>query len=99
ALSYDTVARLHELQISTPTDIAFTDPIWLMVRIGFSIRHVLTWMDQALLAIYVGPQLSKLAPLGFPCALDACEFYVAHCFDPRADRGRDCTTDPAHADR
>src|SRR6185436_12347941 len=51
-LSLETLARLSELQITTYTDLAYADPLRIMLKTGYSLRHVLQWMDHALLAVY-----------------------------------------------
>src|SRR5262249_43618554 len=46
----DTIVRLEELNIETYLDLAYTDPIRLMVKTGVPIQLVLAWIDEALLA-------------------------------------------------
>jgi len=77
----DTIVRLQELNIETYLDLAYTDPIRLMIKTGVPIQLVLSWIDQALLAVYAAPHKSAFDLLGMPCALDICEFYTTHCFD------------------
>jgi hypothetical protein len=74
----DTVARLEEIGIVTFTDLAYADPIRIMVKAGFSLRHIIQWMDHAMLAIYALDHKQKLALNGITCALDAREFYTTH---------------------
>jgi hypothetical protein len=93
-LSIETAARLEELHISTAMDLAYTDPVRLMVRTGFSIRHVLAWIDEAMVSVYFAPQRAKLRDLGIPCALDICEFYKHHCFDVETKHKKNCSHDP-----
>jgi hypothetical protein len=83
-LSPDTVARLEEIDIVSFTDLAYADPIRIMVKAGFSPRHIIQWMDHAMLAIYALGYKRKLAENGICCALDAKEFYEAH-FEKHAD--------------
>lgn len=77
-LSPDTVARLEEIDIVSFTDLAYADPIRIMVKAGFSPRHIIQWMDHAMLGIYALPHKRKLAENAICCALDAKEFYQAH---------------------
>ncbi len=94
----DTIVRLQELNIETFLDLAYTDPIRLMVKTGVPIQLVLAWVDQALLAVYAAPHKSKFDLLGMPCALDVREFYLAHCWDLENGVARDWRADPAVKD-
>jgi hypothetical protein len=94
-LSDATLARLEELGIITYMDLAYTNPIRLMARTGYSLRHILAWIDQALLAVYAPSLKVKMAELGVPCALDAYEFYEAHCLDPGTKKPLSGASDPA----
>ncbi len=78
----DTIVRLEELNIETFLDLAYADPIRLMVRTGTPIQLVLAWIDQALLAVYVTAKKAQFDALGMPCALDVREFYLANSLDP-----------------
>jgi hypothetical protein len=80
-LSPATLARLEELQIVTFTDLAYADPIELMVKTGFSLRHIIQWMDHATLAIYALDHKKVLAENAIVCSLDAKEFYECHFED------------------
>jgi len=80
-LGPDTVARLEEIGIVTFTDLAYADPIRIMVKAGFPLRHIIQWMDHAMLAIYALDFKQKLALNGITCALDAREFYTTHFVD------------------
>ena len=93
-ISIETAARLEELHIITAMDLAYTDPVKLMVRTGFSIRHVLAWIDQAMLTVYFGPHRDAFRKLGIPCALDLCELYQNHCYDRGAGCQKDWSKDP-----
>src|SRR6185503_10937500 len=77
----DTIARLEELNIETYLDLAYTDPIKLLIKTGVPIELVLAWIDQAMVSVYASPHKSALESYGMPCALDLCEFYAAHCYD------------------
>jgi hypothetical protein len=89
-LSDVTLARLEELGIITYMDLAYTNPVRLMARTGYSLRHILAWIDQALLAVYAPSLKVRMSQLGVPCSLDAYEFYEAHCWDPAARCPRAC---------
>ena len=77
-LSPDTVARLEEIGIVTFADLAYADPIRIMVKAGISLRHIIQWMDHAMLAIYALDYKQKLAENAITCSLDAKEFYETH---------------------
>jgi hypothetical protein len=89
-LSDVTLARLEELGIITYMDLAYTNPVRLMARTGYSLRHILAWIDQALLAVYAPSLKVRMSQLGVPCSLDAYEFYEAHCWDPAAQCPKGC---------
>jgi hypothetical protein len=91
----DTTVRLEELNIETFNDLAYADPIRLMVKTGVPIQLVLAWVDQALLAVYAAPHKAKFDLLGMPCALDVREFYLAHCFDLATGKEKDWRNAPA----
>lgn len=78
-MSDDTIARLEELGIITCQDLAYADPVRLMIRTGVPLRLVLAWIDRALVAVYAPTYVAALGALGFPCALDLCEFYTIRC--------------------
>jgi hypothetical protein len=78
----ETIVRLEELNIETYLDLAYADPIRLMVKTGVPIQLVLAWIDEALLAVYVSDKKDRFDALGMPCALDVREFYRAHALDP-----------------
>jgi hypothetical protein len=94
----ETIARLQELNITTYLDLAYADPVRLMAQTGFSFREILTWIDQALLRVYAGPNTTKLWRLSLPCALDAWEYYQDHFHDPKTNKERPWQRDQAVAD-
>lgn len=94
-LSKETVARLEELHIATAYDLGYADPVGLMLRTGFSARHVLAWIDQAMLVIYLRPHRQALAAAGLPCALDICEFFDQNCYDEKNHAIKDWPNAPA----
>jgi hypothetical protein len=85
-LGPDTLARLEEIGIVTFTDLAYADPIQIMVKAGFSLRHIIQWMDHAMLAIYAFDYKKKLAENGITCSLDAKEFYETHFENKATDK-------------
>jgi len=89
SLGHGTVARLEELNIETYLDLAYTDPICLMVRTGRPIKLVLSWIDLALPAVYFPEQKVLLEKLGMPCAVDLCEFYTRHFFDVVEEKAKE----------
>jgi hypothetical protein len=77
-LGSETLARLEELQIVTFTDLAYADPIRIMVKTGYPLRYIIQWMDHATFAIYAFDSKRKLGENAVVCSLDAKEFYRAH---------------------
>ena len=94
-LGDEKLARLEELQIVTYMDLAYVNPIRLMARTGYSLRHILAWIDHALLAVYAAPHKAKLLQFGIPCSLDAREFFRVHCRDAAMKENKDWRTDKA----
>jgi hypothetical protein len=80
-LSDQTLARLSELRISTVLDMAYCDPIRVMVQTGFPLPVIIDWVDQSLWALYCGDLKSKIDKLGIRCSLDVCEFVDLHLCD------------------
>jgi hypothetical protein len=91
----DTIVRLEELNVETFLDLAYADPIRLMVKTGVPIQLVLAWVDQALLAVYAAPHKARFDQLGMPCALDVREFYLDHCLDLATGKEKNWRDDPA----
>lgn len=80
-VSDEDLIRLGELRIGTYIELAYTDPLEIMVRTGFQPSPVLDWIDQALWYIYVGPKKDDLRRLGVGTAVEASNFYETHCLD------------------
>jgi hypothetical protein len=80
-LGSGTLARLQELNVETYLDLAYTDPIQLMVQTGAPVNLVLAWIDLALPAVYFPQTQPTLEQLGMPCASNVCAFYITYCFD------------------
>jgi hypothetical protein len=91
----ENIARLQELDIETFLDLAYADPVKLMIKTGAPIEVVLSWIDQALVPVYALPHRAALALYGMPCALDLCEFYARHCYDVDQKQAKAWATDPA----
>ncbi len=77
-------ARLEELNVYTVLDMAYSNPIRIMVKTGVPIRTVLDWMDQALLRVYASEQRPILLKFGMRCSIDICEFVALHIADQDA---------------
>ena len=77
-ISDQTLVRLSELRIVTVLDMAYSDPIRVMLQTGYSLPLVVDWMDQSLLALYTGEKRADLTRLGLRCSLDAYEFVEQH---------------------
>jgi hypothetical protein len=77
-LSDQTLVRLAELRIVTVLDMAYSDPIRIMMQTGYPLPLVIDWIDQSLLALYVGDKRADLTRMGLRCALDVYEFVELH---------------------
>jgi GNAT superfamily N-acetyltransferase len=77
-VSDSNLARLAELRIFTVLDMAYCDPIRVMVQTGFPLAVIIDWMDQSLWALYAGDFDGSFAKLGLRCSLDVCEFVDTH---------------------
>jgi len=77
-LSDQTLVRLAELRIVTVLDMAYSDPIRIMMLTGYPLPLVIDWIDQSLLALYVGDKRADLTKMGLRCALDVYEFVELH---------------------
>jgi len=87
-ISDQTLVRLSELRIVTVLDMAYSDPIRIMLQTGYSLPLVIDWMDQSLLALYTGERRAELTTLGLRCSLDAYEFVEQHGLWDRANGRR-----------
>lgn len=77
-LSFEAIARLEELGITTYTDLAYANPIRILAKTGYSLRLIVQWIDHALLSVYARSHKTRFRDRGIPCALDAVEFWTAH---------------------
>ena len=80
-LSDQTLVRLNELRITTVLDMAYCDPIKIMVQTGFPLPVIVDWMDQSIWALYAGDYKAKINTYGIRCSLDVCEFVDLHLRD------------------
>jgi len=78
-ISARNLARLREIEISTVVDLAVADPIDVMVNTGLPLRALIDWIDQSLLAMYVGDRMDTLARMGIRGALEASHVYEENC--------------------
>jgi hypothetical protein len=85
-LSDETLTRLAEIRIATALDMAYSDPIKIMLQTGFALPLIVDWIDQSVWALYVGDQKAELTRHGIRCALDACEFVDLHLLDREGSR-------------
>lgn len=72
------LARLAELRIVTALDMAYSDPVKVMVTTGFPLQVIIDWIDQALWSLYAGDKREAMTRLGLRCSLDVCEFADMH---------------------
>jgi hypothetical protein len=77
-VSDQTLVRLAELHIVTVLDMAYSDPIRVMLQTGYALPLVVDWMDQSLLALYTGDKRTELTKMGLRCSLDVYEFVDIH---------------------
>jgi len=77
-LSDQTLVRLAELRIVTVLDMAYSDPIRIMLQTGYPLPLIIDWIDQSLLALYIGDKRVDLTRMGLRCALDVYEFVELH---------------------
>jgi hypothetical protein len=80
-LSDETLARLSEIRITTILDMAYSDPIKIMVQTGFPLPVIIDWMDQSIWALYVGDLKAEINRWGIRCSLDVCEFVDLHLLE------------------
>ena len=85
-VSDEALARLAELRIVTALDIAYSDPVKIMVQTGFALPVIIDWMDQAIWALYIGDKKSELNRLGIRCSLDVAEFVDMRLRDDQGKR-------------
>ena len=64
------IDRLNEAGISNVQQLAFTDPLRLLVRTNLDWKVILDLVDQAFLALYVGAKIVELRSLGIRGAVE-----------------------------
>jgi len=63
--------KFYDEGITTITELAWTDPVHLSVRTNFDFEYVVDCMSKALLAVYVGKSIKKLARFSLRGAQEA----------------------------
>jgi len=69
-MSRENVTGLANVHIRTCVELAYTDPVRLMVRTGLPLRCLVDWMDHAILALNVDMGRHDLGMLGLRGALE-----------------------------
>ena len=62
--------RLAEAGVFSAQQLAFADPLRILVRTNFDFKVILDWVDQAFLVCYVRDKRPKLALLGIRGAIE-----------------------------
>ena len=83
-VSDEALSRLKELRIVTVLDIAYSDPVDVMVQTGFPLMVIVDWIDQAIWALYAGDKKGVMTNHGIRCSLDVCEFVEMHLQNPNS---------------
>jgi hypothetical protein len=78
-VSDQALVRLRELRIVTVLDMAYSDPIKIMLQSGYSLQLIIDWMDQSLWSVYAGDARPAMIKHGIRCSLDVYEFVELHC--------------------
>lgn len=69
-MSQTVIDRLQEEGIYTIQQLAYADPVDLVIRSNFQYAHIVDWVDQAILSIYMPDTLDRLRPCGIRGALE-----------------------------
>jgi hypothetical protein len=77
------VQRLEELEVHTAQDLAFSDPLELLLLSNFPPKVLIDWMDQALLLNYVGDGLPQLRLRGIRGAIEMASLHDKEDKDDR----------------
>jgi hypothetical protein len=93
-VSDQTLVRLRELRIVTVLDMAYSDPIKIMLQTGYALPLIIDWMDQSLWALYAGEARNAMIKNGIRCALDVYEFVELHCLWDKTNNLRGVPTGP-----
>jgi hypothetical protein len=64
--------RFSDEGISTIAQLAWTDPVNLTFRTKFEFNYVVDCVSQALLAVYVGPEIKSISKLSFRGSHEVC---------------------------
>jgi hypothetical protein len=71
--------RLEELMVYTTLDMAYANPVRIMIKTGVPILEVLDWMDQALFRVYAAKHRKAFLACGIRTSIEVCEFVNLHC--------------------
>jgi hypothetical protein len=69
-LSPENAERLRELGVQTMEQLAYADPLRLLLGSNFPPKVLIDWMDQALLYLYLGEKVGELRPCGIRGAIE-----------------------------
>jgi hypothetical protein len=69
-LSPENAERLRELGVQTIEQLAYADPLRLLLGSNFPPKVLIDWMDQALLYLYLGERVSEVRRCGIRGAIE-----------------------------
>jgi hypothetical protein len=69
-LTTEMIDRLSEAGIQNVQQLAFTDPLRLLVRTNLDWKVILDLIDQSFLVVFVGSKIQKLRPIGIRGAVE-----------------------------
>jgi len=69
-LTTDMIDRLYEAGIQNVQQLAFTDPLRLLVRTNLDWKVILDLIDQSFLIVFIGNKIEKLRPIGIRGAVE-----------------------------
>ena len=92
SISRENQVLLEEMSIYTPGDLAYSDPLEIMVCTGLLPTSIIEWIDQALWFLYVGSKKDKLKMHAVGTAIEACHFYEDNCLE-EDETGKFCKKD------
>jgi hypothetical protein len=70
-----TIENLEELGVHTTQELAFSDPLMLLLKSNFPPKAVIDWMDQSFLYNYVGEKIAQLRLRGIRGAIELAGLY------------------------
>lgn len=79
------IQRLDEMDIHSAQDLAFSDPMELLLLSNFPVKVLVDWMDQAFLLNYVGEGIADLRVRGIRGAIEMASLHNAPEGDPRVE--------------